>query len=424
MTTTPSPTNQVVTFGCRLNVYESEAISSLAQAHGVEGAIFVNTCAVTNEAERQARQTIRKLRRQSPDAKIVVTGCGAQVNPKSYADMPEVSAVWGNQEKMDASSYQMLASSHAMPRVLVQDIQEVKEMAHHLVHGFEGKLRAFVPVQNGCDHRCTFCNIPFGRGPSRSAPIGAIVEQVQTVCQTYPEVVFTGVDMTAYGSDLPGKPSLGSMVKRVLQHVPQLQRLRLSSVDPSEIDDELWHLIGTEPRLMPHLHLSVQAGDDLILKRMKRRHLRSDVIQTCAKAKQLRPDIVIGADIIVGFPTETEEQFQRTLQLVEEADLTLLHVFPYSPRPDTPAARMPQVPRPMIKERAERLRQAGKQALLKRFEKMVGTTHNIFVEQITDTHSIGRTDHFLSVRFSDKPQGIVRARITGWHDEVLLAKVS
>lgn len=414
--------NQVVTFGCRLNTYESEAIASLANAHGVEGAIFVNTCAVTQEAERQAKQTIRKLRRESPDAKIVVTGCAAQINPQKYADMPEVSAVWGNQEKMQAHSYQILGSNDAMPRIAVQDIQEVQEMAQHLVSGFEGKVRAFVPVQNGCNHRCTFCNIPFGRGPSRSAPIGAIVDQVRALSVTYPEVVFTGVDMTAYGADLPGNPSLGAMVKRVLQHVPQLQRLRLSSLDPSEIDDELWHVIASEPRLMPHLHLSVQAGDDLILKRMKRRHLRQNVIETCKRAKNLRPEMMIGADIIVGFPTETDEQFQQTINLMEEADITLLHVFPYSPRPDTPAARMPQVNRQTIKQRAAQLREVGQKALQKKMNNMVGSTYPVLIEQMQNGYSLGKTDHFIPVRIEGELDGLVPINMTGWSEGTLLGK--
>lgn len=422
---TPPSTNQVVTFGCRLNTYESEVITNLAKAHGVEDTIFVNTCAVTQEAERQARQTIRKLRRQAPHARIVVTGCAAQINPQSYADMPEVSAVWGNQEKMQASSYATLASPHAdLPRISVQNIQEIQEMAQHLVHGFEGMVRAFVPVQNGCNHRCTFCNIPYGRGPSRSAPIGAIVEQVQSLSGTYPEVVFTGVDMTAYGEDLPGKPSLGAMVKRVLHHVPHLKRLRLSSLDPSEIDDQLWHAIENEPRLMPHLHLSVQAGDDLILKRMKRRHLRQHVIETCERAKRLCPNIVMGADIIAGFPTETDEQFQQTVKLVAEADLTLLHVFPYSPRPDTPAARMPQVDRHVIKQRAEELRQVGQKAMYTKMQSMVGRVQDVLIEQTQDGMSLGKTDHFLPVRVATGAQGVVPIRITGHQNGTLIGEVA
>ncbi len=349
----PVNLNQVITFGCRLNTYESEVMKDLSHQAGLSGAILINTCAVTAEAERQARQAIRKLRRENPDAKIIITGCGAQMNPKQYADMPEVTSVIGNQEKMQLETYQKLINSDQHARVLVNDIMSVRETAGHLVSGFEGKARAFVQVQNGCDHRCTFCTIPYGRGNSRSVPLGDIVSQVRLLMEGgYQEIVFTGVDITAYGADLPGTPTLGQAIRRLLALVPDLKRLRLSSLDPVEIDEDLWRLIGEEPRLMPHLHLSLQAGDDMILKRMKRRHLRQDAIGFCQKARDLRPDVVFGADLIAGFPTETDEMFENSLRIVDECDLSFLHVFPYSPRPGTPASRMPQVPKSLVKLRA------------------------------------------------------------------------
>jgi threonylcarbamoyladenosine tRNA methylthiotransferase MtaB len=356
---TQSP--EVVTFGCRLNTYESQVMKDLAMQAGLDNAIIINTCAVTSEAERQARQTIRKLRRENPDAEIIVTGCGVQINPEKYADMPEVSRVIGNDEKMQAASY---AKDIDHERVLVNDIMSVKETAAHLISGFDGKARAFVQIQNGCDHRCTFCTIPYGRGNSRSVPVGEIVNQIKILIENgYPEIALTGVDITAYGADLPGKPTLGQMVRRLLNLVPNLKRLRLSSLDPVEMDEDLWDLIATEPRLLPHLHMSLQAGDDMILKRMKRRHLRNDAIGFCKKARELRPDCVFGVDLIAGFPTETEEMFQNTLKIVEDCDLTFLHVFPYSPRPGTPAARMPQVTSSTIKERAALLREKGQHAI-------------------------------------------------------------
>ncbi|RZI47160.1 tRNA (N(6)-L-threonylcarbamoyladenosine(37)-C(2))-methylthiotransferase MtaB [Candidatus Finniella inopinata] len=394
-------TNQVITFGCRLNTYESEAIKDLSHQAGLSGAILINTCAVTAEAERQARQTIRKLRRENPDAKIIVTGCGAQMNPKQYADMPEVTSVIGNQEKMQLETYQKLVNPDQHARVLVNDIMSVRETASHLVSGFEGKARAFVQVQNGCDHRCTFCTIPFGRGNSRSVPLGEIVDQVRLLVESgYQEIVFTGVDITAYGGDLPGTPTLGQAIRRLLALVPDLKRLRLSSLDPVEIDEDLWRLIGEEPRLMPHLHLSLQAGDDLILKRMKRRHLRQDAIGFCKRARDLRPDVAFGADLIAGFPTETDEMFENSLRIVDECDLSFLHVFPYSPRPGTPASRMPQVPKSLIKLRAAMLRQKGDDALQKLFDHWVGKTAVVLVESVDQKQGsmIGKTDHFIPVR--------------------------
>jgi threonylcarbamoyladenosine tRNA methylthiotransferase MtaB len=393
--------NQVVTFGCRLNTYESEVMKELSQRAGLSGAIIINTCAVTAEAERQARQTIRKLRRENPETQIIVTGCSAQMNPEQYAKMAEVSQVIGNQEKMQLKTYQNLLASEIQARIFVNDIMSITETANHLVSGFEGKARAFVQVQNGCDHRCTFCTIPYGRGNSRSVPLGEIVNQVRILMNNgYQEVVLTGVDITAYGGDLPGRPTLGQMVRRLLALVPSLKRLRLSSLDPVEIDEDLWRLIGEESRLMPHLHLSLQAGDDLILKRMKRRHLRQDAIYFCKKARDLRPDVEFGADLIAGFPTESEEMFANTLLIIDECDLSFLHVFPYSPRPETPASRMPQVAKPLIKARAAHLRQKGEQKLQKLFDRWLGKTVDVLVES-EDTEKkviMGKTDHFIPVR--------------------------
>ena len=400
----PVNLNQVITFGCRLNTYESEVMKDLSHQAGLSGAILINTCAVTAEAERQARQAIRKLRRENPDAKIIITGCGAQMNPKQYADMPEVTSVIGNQEKMQLETYQKLIKSDQHARVLVNDIMSVRETAGHLVSGFEGKARAFVQVQNGCDHRCTFCTIPYGRGNSRSVPLGDIVSQVRLLMEGgYQEIVFTGVDITAYGADLPGTPTLGQAIRRLLALVPDLKRLRLSSLDPVEIDEDLWRLIGEEPRLMPHLHLSLQAGDDMILKRMKRRHLRQDAIGFCQKARDLRPDVVFGADLIAGFPTETDEMFENSLRIVDECDLSFLHVFPYSPRPGTPASRMPQVPKSLVKLRAAMLRQKGDDVLQKLFDHWVGKPAVVLVESVDQKAGamIGKTDHFIPARINN-----------------------
>jgi threonylcarbamoyladenosine tRNA methylthiotransferase MtaB len=407
------PDPLVITFGCRLNAYESQVIKDLSYQAGLVNpespkSIIINTCAVTAEAERQARQTIRRLRRTHPDAQIIVTGCASQVNPTKYAEMPEVTRVIGNDEKMKLSSY-LKAQDH--PRILVSDIMVARETAGHLVSGFEGKARAFVQVQNGCDHRCTFCMIPYGRGNSRSVAIGHIVAEVRAlVASGYQEIVMTGVDITAYGADLPGSPTLGQMTRRLLALVPELKRLRLSSLDPVEIDEDLWQLIGNEPRLMPHLHLSFQAGDDMILKRMKRRHLRSDAIAFCEKARNLRPDVVFGADLIAGFPTETDEMFENTLRSIDECGLTYLHVFPYSSRPNTPASRMPQLPGTVIKERAARLRQKGDEALQRYYQTCVGQNTRLLVEAVENNRGSGKTDHFASVSFEanqDCPIGSV-----------------
>lgn len=409
----------VVTFGCRLNAYESEAIKASAQAAGVQEAIIFNTCAVTSEAERQARQAIRRARRKNPSARIIVTGCAAQINPSSFAAMPEVSQVIGNMEKMAPATFEFLEQ---LPKIHVQDIMAVTETAGHLVAHFEDQTRAFVEIQNGCNHRCTFCTIPFGRGNNRSVPMGVIVDQVrQLVASGYPEIVFTGVDITDYGSDLPGKPTLGQMTKRLLAQIPQLKRLRLSSLDPVEVDDDLMALIGEDQRLLPHFHISLQAGNDLILKRMKRRHLSQDVIDFCARVRALRPEVVFGADIICGFPTETEAHFQDTLAIVDTCDLTYIHVFPYSPRPGTPAARMPQVSKEVIKERAKRLREKGQQKLHAYLDTLVGTRQRVLMERNRNA----RTDTFALVRLGEgapAPGTICWVEITAQEGNYLKAR--
>jgi len=397
---------QIVTFGCRLNAFESEVMRRHAAAAGLDDAVIVNTCAVTAEAERQARQTIRKARREHPTARIIVTGCAAQVDPARYAAMPEIDRVLGNAEKLKAESWTGTA------RIAVGDIMAVRKTASHLVDGFEHRARAFLEVQQGCDHRCTFCIIPLGRGPSRSVPAGAVVEQARTlVAKGYRELVLTGVDLTAYGADLPGSPSLGSLVRRVLALVPELERLRLSSLDPAEIDEALWPLIAEEPRLMPHLHLSLQAGDDLILKRMKRRHTRAQALAVARRARKLRPGIALGADLIAGFPTEDEAMFARTLDFIAEAGLDYLHVFPFSARTGTPASRMPQLSGALVRERAARLRTAGAAALERSLRARIGATAQVLIEQ----PGFGRSEHYAPVVLDgDAPRGvIVQAKLTG-----------
>jgi len=364
---------RILTFGCRLNAYESEVMRGHAAAAGLNDTIIVNTCAVTAEAERQARQAIRRARRAHPDARIVVTGCAAQIAPERYAAMAEVDRVIGNEEKLKPESFDKSFLSEDLPRVLVNDIMAVTETAPQLIDGFAERTRAFVQVQQGCDHRCTFCIIPYGRGNSRSVPLGEVVRQVRALVEDgTAEVVLTGVDITSYGGDLPGRPRLGQMLRRLLSQVPDLRRLRLSSLDAIELDPDLTRLIAEEPRLMPHLHLSLQAGDDMILKRMKRRHSRSEAVDLCNELRELRPDIVFGADLIAGFPTETDAMFENSLKLVEDCGLTYLHVFPYSARKGTPAAKMPQVPGPVRKERAARLRAAGEAALDRFLDAQVG----------------------------------------------------
>lgn len=400
--------------GCRLNAYETEAMKELAQGAGLIDAVIVNTCAVTAEAVRKARKDIRKLRRENPDAKVIVTGCAAQIDPDSFAQMDEVNAVIGNTEKMDAGTWSGLAADFIGKAELVQvdDIMSVTETAGHLIDGFGTRSRAYVQVQNGCDHRCTFCIIPYGRGNSRSVAAGVVVEQIKRlVGRGYNEVVLTGVDLTSWGADLPMAPKLGDLVMRILKLVPDLPRLRISSIDSIEVDEALMEAIATQPRLMPHLHLSLQAGDDLILKRMKRRHQRGDAIAFCQEARKLRPDMTFGADIIAGFPTETEEMFENSLKLVDECDLTWLHVFPYSPRPGTPAARMPAVQGGAIKDRAARLRTAGDARVNAHLVQQVGQTHNVLMEN----PRMGRTEQFTEVHFeTDQPESqIVQAVIAG-----------
>ncbi|SFA98684.1 threonylcarbamoyladenosine tRNA methylthiotransferase MtaB [Poseidonocella pacifica] len=386
------------TLGCRLNAYETEAMKALSAEAGLSGAVVVNTCAVTAEAVRKARQEIRRLRRENPDARLIVTGCAAQTEPETFAAMTEVDAVIGNTEKMQPETWKGLAADFIgeVERVQVDDIMSVKETAGHLIDGFGTRSRAYVQVQNGCDHRCTFCIIPYGRGNSRSVAAGVVVDQIKRLVQSgYREVVLTGVDLTSWGADLPGEPSLGDLVMRILKLVPDLPRLRISSIDSIEVDPQLMEAIATERRLMPHLHLSLQHGDDLILKRMKRRHLRDDAIAFVEEAQRLRPEMTFGADIIAGFPTETEAHFENSLRLVDECRLTWLHVFPYSPRKGTPAARMPQVDGRAIKNRAARLRAKGMDRVAAHLAAQVGRTHNILME---NPH-MGRTEQFAEVRF-------------------------
>ncbi|MBM07016.1 MAG: tRNA (N(6)-L-threonylcarbamoyladenosine(37)-C(2))-methylthiotransferase MtaB [Oceanibulbus sp.] len=402
------------TMGCRLNAYETEAMKELAEQAGLQNAVVVNTCAVTAEAVRKARQDIRKLRKAHPDARLIVTGCAAQTEPETFNAMPEVDAVIGNTEKMQGATWQGMAADFIgeTETVQVDDIMSVTETAGHLIDGFGTRSRAYVQVQNGCDHRCTFCIIPYGRGNSRSVPAGVVVDQIKRLVEKgFNEVVLTGADLTSWGADLPATPKLGDLVMRILRLVPDLPRLRISSIDSIEVDENLMQAIATEPRLMPHLHLSLQHGDDMILKRMKRRHLRDDAIRFAREARALRPDMTFGADIIAGFPTETEAMFENSIKLVEECDLTWLHVFPYSARPGTPAARMPAVNGAAIKTRAARLRAAGERQVQRHLEAQVGQTHDVLME---NPH-MGRTAQFTEVSFA-APQvegDIVRTEITG-----------
>lgn len=412
---------EVVTFGCRLNAYESEAIRSRALAAGLRNAVVVNTCAVTAEAVRQSRQAIRKLRRGNADVTIIVTGCAAQTEPHTYAAMPEVDLVLGNHEKLQQESYADFGVG-AAERVRVNDIFSVRETAAQFVDSFDGRARAFLQVQNGCDHRCTFCIIPYGRGNSRSVPMGSVIEEARRLtAHGFPEIVVTGVDLTAYGSDLPGAPTLGQLCAKLLKLLPEIRRLRLSSIDSVEADADLLRLVADEERLAPHFHLSAQSGDDLILKRMKRRHSRRDVIGFCEAVRRVRPDAAFGADLIAGFPTETEEMFQNTLKLVDDAGLAYLHVFPFSARDGTPAARMPQVPKPMIKERAATLRLKGAAALASRLHSLIGTEQTILVEK----PALGRTACFAPAEIDESavPGGFAQARITGSSGKHLVAEL-
>jgi threonylcarbamoyladenosine tRNA methylthiotransferase MtaB len=437
----------VITFGCRLNTYESEVMKKHASDAGLSDTIIFNTCAVTAQAEKQARQAIRKARREHPEKRIVVTGCAAQIKPESFAEMGEVDFVLGNAEKMEAGEWEKVVPSlrgqqaeaiqqsktgsprfarddvflNATEKSRVNDIMSVKETASHMVASFDGRARAFIQVQNGCDHRCTFCIIPFGRGNSRSVPMGEVVNQVRALVEGgYNEIVFTGVDVSAYGADLPGSPTLGQMMRRVLAAVPELKRLRLSSIDAVEVDDDLYRLIAEEPRLMPHLHVSLQAGDDMVLKRMKRRHLRGDIIDFCARVRAMRPDMVFGADIIAGFPTEDDEMFENTRALIGKVGLTYLHVFPYSARAGTPAAKMPQVPSAIRKERASILRAEGERQVAVYYQSLVGKTLEVIVEQDGKT---GHAEGFALVRLPQKmPVGsLQRVSIARADGEVVYA---
>ncbi len=391
-------TLDVVTFGCRLNAYESEAIRLRAGEAQLQGAVVVNTCAVTAEAVRQSRQTIRKLKRENPRVRILVTGCAAQVQPQTYAAMAEVDAVLGNAEKLTAQAYADFGQNDfgmgAAEKIRVNDIMSIRETAGQMVDHFEGHTRAFLQVQNGCDHRCTFCIIPYGRGNSRSVPLGAVVQEARRLVEKgFAEIVLTGVDLTSYGADLPGAPGLGALVEKILKLVPELSRLRLSSIDSIEADDRLMQIIAEEERLMPHFHLSVQSGDDLILKRMKRRHSRADTIEFCGRVRRYRTDAAFGADFIAGFPTESDAMFENSLKLVDEAGLSSLHVFPYSPRPGTPAARLPRLSGDIVRERAARLRHKGEAALAARLEGMRGSVQTV----LTERGGIGRAPCFTPV---------------------------
>jgi threonylcarbamoyladenosine tRNA methylthiotransferase MtaB len=422
---------QVITFGCRLNTYESEIIKGHAVDAGLDNAVIFNTCTVTAEATRQAKQSIRRMKRKNPDADIIVTGCAAQIDPKQFAEMPEVGQILGNEEKLSAQSYQDFGISKN-EKVAVNDIMSVKKTAPQLIDGYEERSRAFVQVQNGCDHRCTFCIIPYGRGNSRSVPAGEVVTQIQRLVDNgYQEVIITGVDITSYGHDLPGRSSLGTLCQKILKNVPDLKRLRLSSIDSIETDEALFDAITTDMRMMPHLHLSLQSGDNMILKRMKRRHTREDAIEFCNAVAEKRPDVVFGADIITGFPTETEGMFENSMKMVEDCNLTYLHVFPYSVRKGTPAARMPQIDRSIRKARGAKLRALGEERLEAFLSSQVGNDVEILVEKaMKDENAIlGHTEHFapakILAKYLDnlKSGYIAKARVTGYQDGILLTEV-
>ncbi len=411
---------EVVTFGCRLNAYESEVIRQRAAEDGLMDAVIFNTCAVTGEAVRQARQAIRKMRRERPGARLIVTGCAAQIDPAAFAAMNEIDLVLGNGDKTAAGAYAPALAD--APRVRVNDIMSVRETAGHLIDGLKDRARAYVEVQNGCDHRCTFCIIPFGRGNSRSAPAGEVVEQIRRLTsEGYREVVLTGVDVTSWGSDLPGQPTLGQLVARILKLVPDLPRLRLSSIDAAEIDPDLLHCLATEPRLMPYLHLSLQAGDDMILKRMKRRHSAAQALDLVASVRAVRPDTAFGADLIAGFPTETEEMFENSIALVEKAGLAFLHVFPFSPRPGTPAARMPQLNRGVIKQRAARLRAAGDAGLIRH----LATQQGRVLQGLVERPGTARAEDFTEIYFDGSAElgQVISLRVTGHDQKHLMASL-
>ncbi|ODT80027.1 MAG: tRNA (N(6)-L-threonylcarbamoyladenosine(37)-C(2))-methylthiotransferase MtaB [Pelagibacterium sp. SCN 64-44] len=411
---------ETLTFGCRLNAYEGAVMKAEAEKAGLDNAIIINTCAVTAEAVRQAKQAVRKARRDNPSARIIVTGCAAQTEARAFGDMDEVDLVIGNEDKLKAESYKpIIFGTPLNDKVQVNDIMSVRETAGHLIEGMDGRTRAFVQVQNGCDHRCTFCIIPYGRGPSRSVPMGLVVEQVKKlVANGYAEIVLTGVDITSYGPDLPGAPTLGKLTQAILRHVPDLPRLRISSIDSIEADPALYEAV-TDPRLMPHLHLSLQSGDDLILKRMKRRHLRDEALAVVEKLRALRPEMVFGADIIAGFPTESEAMFENSLRFIAEAGLTYIHAFPYSPRPGTPAARMPQVDKAVARARAARLRAKGQKQFAALCEARLGHRESVLVEQ----KGLGRTEQFVPVRIAEAEAGeLLSVRITGMNQDGLLGE--
>lgn len=414
---------EVITFGCRLNTYESEVMRAEAEKAGLNNAVLVNTCAVTSEAVRQARQTIRRVRRDNPHARIVVTGCAAQTEKQTFADMPEVDMVLGNEEKLKSQSYRALPDFgvSSEEKLRVNDIMSIKATAPQMIRHIDGHVRAFIQVQNGCDHRCTFCIIPYGRGNSRSVPMGAVVEQARRLVEGgYREIVLTGVDATSYGGDLPGEPMLGLLAKTLLKQVPDILRLRLSSIDSIEADNHLWDLIADEPRFMPHLHLSLQHGDDMILKRMKRRHSRREALDFVEQARRLRPEIAFGADMIAGFPTETEEMFENSATLARGAGISFLHVFPYSPRPGTPAARMPQLDRALVKERAARLRATGEALHNAHLDRMVGTEQIVIVEN----NGLAHTENFSLVAVPGLvPRNVQRIMITGHNGKHLDMRV-
>ena len=407
---------EIITFGCRLNAYESEAMRARAAQAGLENAVIVNTCAVTGEAVRQARQAIRKAHRHIPERRIIVTGCAAQTEPQSFAAMPEVALVLGNAEKLEQSSYADFGVG-ATERVRVNDIMSVKETAAQFVDSFDGRARAFLQVQNGCDHRCTFCIIPFGRGNSRSVPMGAVIEEARRLVERgFPEIVLTGVDLTAYGADLPGAPTLGQLVRKLLKLVPELKRLRISSIDSIEADADLMDAVAEEERLMPHFHLSVQSGDDMILKRMKRRHSRADTLRFCEHVRRVRPEAAFGADLIAGFPTETDAMFSNSRSLIEEAGIAYTHVFPFSARNGTPAARMPQLPRDVVKARAADLRRTAERQLGRQLERLVGTEQELLVEK----DGLGRTRCFAQADVKGIPGRLVAATVTSVRSGVLV----
>ncbi|MCP5369167.1 MAG: tRNA (N(6)-L-threonylcarbamoyladenosine(37)-C(2))-methylthiotransferase MtaB [Rickettsiaceae bacterium] len=408
---------QVITFGCRLNIYESEIIKQNLATSNLDNVVVFNTCAVTKEAEKQARQAIRKLKNTDPNTKIIVTGCAAQNTPEMFAAMPEVDKILGNEEKLSPQYYNFDSE-----KILVNDIMSIKETANHLVTSFEGRARAFLQVQNGCNHRCTFCIIPYGRGNSRSVPIGSIVQQIRSLlAQDFKEIVFTGVDATSYGADLPGSPTYAQMIKRVLSQVPELQRLRLSSIDVAEIDDELFELMAYEKRLMPHFHISLQAGDNMILKRMKRRHNRQQVIDFCHKLRSLRPEVAYGADIIAGFPTETDDMFENTRKLISESGIQYLHVFPYSSRAGTPAARMPQIPLKIRKERAAILRAEGDKELTKFYQQNLNREIVLLVEN----NNIAHSENFIPVHLKENYGSgrLLQARLINYNDKYMEAEI-